>query len=67
MKNTLKGIKSRLYVTLEQISNLVDRIVEVTQLQKPKKSNLKNEDNLGAHWYITHTNINIVGSQRRRE
>ena len=37
MKNTLKGIKSRLYVTLEQISNLVDRIVEVTQLQKPKK------------------------------
>ena len=34
MKNTIEGIKIRLNDTEEQISELVDRVVEITQAEK---------------------------------
>ena len=37
MKNTLEGIKSRLNDTDEQISELEDRVVEITDAEQKKK------------------------------
>lgn len=42
MKNTLDGIRSTLYDTEEQINNLEDGVVEITQTEhKKKKDSLK--------------------------
>ena len=37
VKNTLKGINSRLNVTEEWISELEDRVVEITAAEQKKK------------------------------
>ena len=37
-KNTLEGIKSRLSNTEEHISDLEDRIMEITQIENQKKN-----------------------------
>ena len=41
MKNTLKGINSILEDTDEQISNLEDKVVEITQLDQQKEKRTK--------------------------
>ena len=47
MKNTVEGISSSLDDTEKQISNLGDRIIEITQTeQKKEKRILKNENSL---------------------
>jgi len=47
MKNTLEGINSRLGDTEENISDLEDRIVEITQTEQQKERRIfKNEDSL---------------------
>ena len=41
MKNTLEGISSRLEDAEEQISNLEDRLAEITQLKQQKEKETK--------------------------
>ena len=40
MKNTLKGINSRLGDIEESISDLKDRIMEITQSEQPKEKQI---------------------------
>ena len=63
MKNTLKGINNRINETEEQISELEDRLVEMTATQQNKEKRMKrNEDSLRDLWEnIKCTNIHIIG------
>ena len=63
MKNTLEGINSRLNEAEEQISELEERVVEITAgEQEIEKKNEKNEDSLRDLWdNIKRTNIHIIG------
>lgn len=67
MKNTVEGISSSLNDTEKQISNLGDRIIEITQTeQKKEKRILKNGNSLKDFWdSIQHTNICIIGILQR--
>ena len=47
MKNTFRGINSRIGDTEEYISDLEDRIMEITQLEQ-QKGNLNSENKLRA-------------------
>ena len=69
IKNKLGGINIRLDDTEEQIRDLEDRLVEITEAEQEKK---KNRDRLRDLWYnIKHTNILIIrvpeGEARERE
>ena len=47
MKNTLEGINTRITEAEERISNLEDRIVEITAMEQNKEKKMKrNEDSL---------------------
>ena len=46
MKNTLEGINCRLNDKEEQISELEDRVVEITDTEQKKKRMKRNEDSL---------------------
>lgn len=60
MKNTLEGINSRLDDTEHQISELEDRVVEITKAKQIQKN--KNGDSLREFWdNIKYTNIYIIG------
>ena len=62
MNNTLEEINSR--ITEEQISNLEDRMVEITakKTEYRKKKMKRNEDSLRDFWdNIKRTNIHIIG------
>ena len=63
MKNTLEGINSRVYEAEEQISELEDRLVEITAMEQNKEKRMKtNEDSLRDLWdNIKCTNICIIG------
>ena len=64
MKNTLEGINSRLTGHTEGgISDLEDRIMEITQSEQQKeKQILKNENSLRDIWdNIKCTNLHIIG------
>jgi len=69
MNNTLKGINSRITEAEGQISDLEDRMVEITVVeQNIKKKNEKNEDSLGDLWdNIKHTNICIIRIPEKEE
>ena len=70
MNNTLEAISNRI-IEAEWISNLEDRMVEITaekqniekrMKKKNKQTNKKNEDSLRDLWNnIKHTNIHIIG------
>ena len=73
-KNTLEGINSRIIKAEEQISNLEDRMVEITAMEqdKEKRNKKKNEEGLRDLWEnIKHINIHIIvtakGEERERE
>ena len=68
IKNTLEGINSRLSEA-EQISELEDKMVELTSEEQNKVKRMKRtEDSLRDLWdNITCTNIQIIGVLRRRE
>ena len=68
MDNTLEGINSRITEAEEQISELDDRMVEITAPeQNMEKRKQRNEDSLRDLWdNIKHTNIHIIGGPRRR-
>ena len=62
MKNTLEGINSRLGDIEESISDLKDRLIQITQPCSKKKNKLKNKNCLRDLWKnIKHTNICIIG------
>ena len=61
MKNTLEGINSRLNDTEEWISELEDKVVEITE-DEQKKRIKRNENGLRDLWdNIKCTNICIIG------
>ena len=59
MKNTLEGINSRISEAEEWISELEDRVVEITAAEKNRQKRMnRNEDSLRDLWdNIKHTNI----------
>ena len=62
-KNTLEGINSRITKAEEQISNLEDRMVEITAMEqdKEKRNKKKNEEGLRDLWEnIKHINIHLI-------
>ena len=63
MKNTLEGINSRITEAEERISDLKDRMVELTATGRNKDKRMKrNEDSLSDLWdNIKCTNVCIVG------
>ena len=59
MNNTLEGINSRITEAEEWISDLENRMVEITASEQNIE---KNEDSLRDLWdNIKHTNIHIIG------
>ena len=69
MKNTLEGINSRINEAEERISELEDRLVEITAAKQNKEKRLKrNEDSLRDLWgNIRCTNICIIGGPKGEE
>ena len=71
MKNTLEGINSRITVGEERISDLEDRMLEFTAVErnkKRKKTMKRNKDNLRDLWdNIKCNNIHIIGVSEGEE
>ena len=65
MKNTLEGINSRITEAEVWVSDLEDKIVEITTAEQNKEKRMKrNEDSLRDFWgNIKHTTILIIGVQ----
>ena len=62
MKNTLEGVNSRINKAEEQISELEDKMVEITATELNKEKRMKtNEDRLRDLWDIKCTIIRIIG------
>ena len=63
MKTTLEGINNRIMEAEERISELEDKIVEITAEEQNKEKTMKRiEDNLRDLWDNTKcTNIRIIG------
>ena len=63
IKISLEGINSRITETEVRISDLEDKIVEITPIGENKEKIMKrNEDSLRDFWdNIKHTNIRIIG------
>ena len=63
IKNSLEGINSRITEAEEQISDLKDKIVEITTTEQKKEKRMKrNEGSLRDLWdNIKHTNLQIIG------
>ena len=63
IKNTLEGNNSRITEAEEQISDLEDKIVEITTAEQNEEKRMKRiEDSLRDLWdNIKHTNIQIMG------
>ena len=58
IKNSLEGINSKITEAEEQISDLEDKIVEITTPEQNKEKRMKRiEDTLRVLWDIKHTNI----------
>ena len=69
IKNTLEGINSRIYEAEEWISELEDKMVEITSEEQNKVKRMKRaEDSLRDLWdHIKHTNIRIIGVPKEEE
>ena len=69
IKNTLEGINSRTTEAEERISDLEDKIVEITTAEQNKEKRMKRtEDNLRDVWNnIKRTNIRIIGFSEEGE
>ena len=69
MKNTLEGINSSITEAEEWISDLEDRMVELTAMEQNKEKRMKrNEDSVRDLWdNIKHTNIRIIGLSEGEE
>ena len=69
MNNIVEGINSRITEAEKQISDLEDRMVEITATkQNIEKIMKRNEDSLREVWdNIKHTNIHIIGVPEEEE
>ena len=69
MKQTLEGINSRITKAEEWISDLEDKIVEITTSEQNKGKRMKTiEDSLRDLWdNIKRTNIQIIEVQKKRK
>ena len=69
IKNTLEGTYSRISEAEEQISELEDKMVEITSEEQNKVKRMeRTEDSLRDLWdNIKHTNLLIIGGPRRSE
>ena len=69
IKNSLEGINSRITEAEEQISDLEDKIVEITTAEKTKEKRMKRiEDSLRDLWdNIKRTDIRIIGVPEKEE
>ena len=69
MKNALEGINSRITEAEEWISEMEDRVVEITSTEQSKvKIIQRNEDSLRDIWdNIKHIKIHIIGVQEVEE
>ena len=63
MQTELKALKNRMNNAEERISDLKDRIMEITQLEHRKENQMKKyESNIGDSWNnINQANIHIIG------
>ena len=68
IKNSLEGINSRVTEAEERISDLEDKIVEITTADQNKEKRMKRtEDSLIDLWdNIKHTNIRVIGVQKKK-
>ena len=69
IKNSLEGINSRITEAEEQISDLEDKIVEITTTEQSKEKRMKIiEDSLRDLWdNIKRTNVRIIGVPEEEE
>ena len=68
MKNILEGINNRITEAVERISELEDKMVEITVEQNKGKRMKRIEDNLRDLWDNTKcTNIRIIGVPEEEE
>ena len=69
IKIFLEGINSRITETEERISDLEDKIVEITTAEQNKEKRMRRiEDSLRDLWdNIKHTNIRIIGVPEEEE
>ena len=69
IKNSLEGINSRITEAEERISDLEDKIVEITTIEQNKEKRMKRiQDSLRDHWdNIKGTNIRIIGVPEEEE
>ena len=69
IKNSLEGINSTIPEAEEWISNLEDKIVEVTTAEQNKEKRMKRtEDRVRDLWdNIKHTNIRIIGVPKKKK
>ena len=69
IKNSLEGINSWITEAEERISDLEDKIVEITTAEQNKEKRMKRtEDNLRERWdNIKHTNIRNIGVPEEEE
>ena len=69
IKNSLEGINSRITEAEERISDLEDKIVEITTAEQNKEKRMKRiEDNRRDLWdNIKCTNIRIIGVPEEEE
>ena len=69
MNSRREGIHSRITEAEQQVSDMKDRMVEITAAKQNIEKRMKiNEDSLRDLWdNIKHTNICIIGSQKERE
>ena len=69
IKNTLDGINSRITEAEERVSDLEDKIVEITTADQNKEKRMKRtEDSLRDLWdNIKCTNIRIIGVPEEEE
>ena len=69
IKNTLDGINSRVTEAEERISDLKDKMVEITTAEQDKEKRMKRtEDSLRDLWdNIKRSNIRIIGVPEEEE
>ena len=69
MKNTLEGINNRITEAEEQISELEDKMVEITAEEQNKEKRMKRtDDNLRDLWNKTKCiNVRIIGVAEEEE
>ena len=68
IKNSLEGINSRITEAEEWVSDLEDKIVEISTAGQNKEKRMKRiEDSLRDFWDIKRTNIRIIGVPEEEE